>query len=411
MGRLKELQIFQRLRPLFGMLLCRLLMLSKRFGVTSFGSMKLVRARYVGEIFKGNFLLFPSEPETRVPNYSSQGQPESHLFPELVVRVIPASLVRADQRVSSVLWDQTLLIPQGAPPGPWDIRVGEPTVGGVLWQENWDLLLHTRCNDNPLPAGIFVGTWSPHNWYHWIIDILPNVAMCSLLPKEFDLFPILIPAQIQDRPNWLEPLDIVRQGREIRFLQPGSYTFIEKLAWIDGATVPGPMQSHRVRRPLYALHKSALNFYRSMVLEELNLHKHNPRPWRKIFLARAQGSHRPYNQEQLLKISADFGYETVYLENLGFEESVRVMLESSSVVGPHGAGLANLIFARPETQVLFWTWPEFQDHNWFTNVAALAGSDFTVLEGEMSDDRTYKLDPKLLIKHLEIIESKFASPD
>ena len=46
------------------------------------------------------------------------------------------------------------------------------------------------------------------------------------------------------------------------------------------------------------------------------------------------------------------GFERVFLEDLSFEEQVRLVGSASVLAGNHGAGLANMAWMLPETIVL-----------------------------------------------------------
>ena len=46
------------------------------------------------------------------------------------------------------------------------------------------------------------------------------------------------------------------------------------------------------------------------------------------------------------------GIEPVRLETLAFAEQMRLMAESDLIVGAHGAGLSNIVFARTGTRIV-----------------------------------------------------------
>lgn len=47
-----------------------------------------------------------------------------------------------------------------------------------------------------------------------------------------------------------------------------------------------------------------------------------------------------------------FGFETVYAEDLSFDEQRNLFFETKILVTPHGAGLTNVLFMQPGTKVL-----------------------------------------------------------
>jgi hypothetical protein len=56
--------------------------------------------------------------------------------------------------------------------------------------------------------------------------------------------------------------------------------------------------------------------------------------------------------EFVRKESLSAGYQELYLENLSFQDQVDAFFNAESVIAPHGAGLANLLFGRRDLSVL-----------------------------------------------------------
>jgi hypothetical protein len=294
--------------------------------------------------------------------------------------------------VSAVCSNEEFLIPDAVDAGPWNVRIGEPTVGGILRQDNSTALINLRQKGDTIPQGIFVGSWSPHNWYHWVVDTLPSVFLASRLPPEFDDYPLLLPASGVSRESWLEPLQLVQGTRRIVYLSPDHYTKVSDLIWMDSPSCPGPLPISRSEFPRFKIHGSAMRAYRDHILNQLGLGGVQPPASAKIFLARAQNGHRPYNQDELIKVAENFGFEPVFLEELNFRESVQVMLGARFVIGPHGAGWANALFCQEGTQAGMWTWRGSKDDNWFANVASVARVHFVAsLSAETGRNNRYEL--------------------
>lgn len=335
-------------------------------------------------------VVFDQEKEVRAHNNSSpsaDGAGIHDLYPSLGFRDMGHAMVSANPRVATVLKDGVFWLPQAADKGPWRIAGFRPASGGITHQLGSEVLAAPSRSPGSIPAGIFVGTWSPHNWYHWIIDILPSVFLAGRLPNAFGDYPLLIPEPAVNNPAWLEPLELVRHGREIMALPPEKYVSVEHLIWVDSPTSPGPLPINRPQNGNFRMHGTAMRAYRDHIISALGL----PRglPTRKLFLARRQNGNRPYNQDELLLVAATFGYEPVYLDTLNFRESVKVMSEALCVVGPHGAGWANALFCAPSTKVFLWTWPEAKKDNWFANICSVGGLDYRVaLSAELNRDKT-----------------------
>ena len=84
-----------------------------------------------------------------------------------------------------------------------------------------------------------------------------------------------------------------------------------------------------------------LKWLRTICLSRL---RSSCRPWRRIYLSRANAkTRRCLNEEQLIQALAPFGFQPYCLESLPVEEQLRLFSESTVVLGPHGAGFANMI--------------------------------------------------------------------
>ena len=61
---------------------------------------------------------------------------------------------------------------------------------------------------------------------------------------------------------------------------------------------------------------------------------------------------RVVNEQDLLPVLREFGFEVIETERLSFHEQIQLFSHAEAVVGPHGAGLANLCFAPEGCKVL-----------------------------------------------------------
>ncbi len=74
---------------------------------------------------------------------------------------------------------------------------------------------------------------------------------------------------------------------------------------------------------------------------------------RRLYVTRRRAERRRIvNEHQLEPILADNGFEIVEAESLSFEEQVEMFGEAEAIVGPHGAGLTNILFAPAGCKVL-----------------------------------------------------------
>jgi capsular polysaccharide biosynthesis protein len=121
---------------------------------------------------------------------------------------------------------------------------------------------------------------------------------------------------------------------------------------------------------------------------------------RKLFISRAGGlqSHarRVLNEDEITDLAREQGFEIVRCEELSFETQVTMFSEASIIVGAHGAGLINLVFAHRSAKIVEMIGPRF-DRPWlqpdqqgwsgfssqiYMKLSSLLGQNFVRLVGK-----------------------------
>jgi capsular polysaccharide biosynthesis protein len=77
------------------------------------------------------------------------------------------------------------------------------------------------------------------------------------------------------------------------------------------------------------------------------------RPARRLLISRADSRvRRIRNHDQLAELLAPLGFEVIVPGRLPFLAQVEAFRDATHIIAPHGAGLANIVFCAPRTQVL-----------------------------------------------------------
>jgi capsular polysaccharide biosynthesis protein len=381
--------------------LWRLLRLFSKLGVGNIGTLTVLLVERSPRRFHDQPVFFEAEEAIRADNAGAGDPRKGDIYPELSFRKFQNALVTSNRRITAVIQGGKFYVPYAADSGPWKIRPGNPNIAGLLRQEDSRLLVNLGNPRKRIQRGVMVGTLSPHNWFHWTIDTLPSVYLSQFLPAEYDDFPLLLPAKALSRPHWLEPLELVLGQRSFLPLSDQEYSRVSDLVWVDSPTSPGPLPLNPTSLSNYRVHGSALRSYRNQVLRNLGLEENESKVFRKIFLARRQDGHRPYNQAELLELAAAYGFEPVMLDEMSFRESVKICAEARFIIGPHGAGWANSLYASSHSKGLLWTWPAGRKDNWFANVAASSGMSLKVVFTGHENSNPYHLEPETLRAELE----------
>lgn len=127
------------------------------------------------------------------------------------------------------------------------------------------------------------------------------------------------------------------------------------------------------------------------------------RPWRRVYLTRRGARRRRIvNEAELMRALSRSGFEEVASGELTFAEQLRLFSETATLVAPHGAGLANMVFMRPGGSVLELQ-PEGQDAAgtlMYRCLAALAGHRYGVYVGAGAAGReAIQVDPGKFARH------------
>ena len=182
------------------------------------------------------------------------------------------------------------------------------------------------------PLTVAVLTTGPHhNFYHWMIEALPRLDLYERSGVSIDCFYAPTGTRFQR-----ESLDLLGISPD-RILPATRQTHLAPARLLASSFTGSPSlaKTDYLSRRL-GLHAGLLAG-RS----------------RRIFITRAGRRARAVaNERELLRSLKPLGFERVRLEAMPLLKQVALFQQAECVVGPHGAGLTNLVFCRPGTQVV-----------------------------------------------------------
>lgn len=165
------------------------------------------------------------------------------------------------------------------------------------------------------------------NYYHWNIDVISRL---SVLPAAYvdDVF--LVPP-MRFRFQW-DLLEAVARQRPMRVqaVEAGELVEVDDLV-----LVPNVGEFGRAPRP------EQFDVFKAMTPKG-----HGTRPWRRLYVSRLHAHHRRLiNEPELIDLLRAAGYEILDCETMPLAEQVQRFAEATHIVGPHGAGLTNIVYA------------------------------------------------------------------
>ncbi len=181
---------------------------------------------------------------------------------------------------------------------------------------------------------VAVLTASNHQIYwHWLFEVLPRLGMIEKAGGKPERYYLQNSYRFQ------------RESLEfLRVVSPESIIDSDQFPIISASKLLIPC--HQIIGPYPTW---ACQFLRERFLPRVVTSYENTR----IYISRKNAQHRRViNELEIIDLLKSYGIVSVELENLSFSEQVNLFNNAELVVGPHGGGLANLVFCSKGTQVI-----------------------------------------------------------
>jgi capsular polysaccharide biosynthesis protein len=223
---------------------------------------------------------------------------------------------------------------------------------------------------------ILTGPWW-NSWFHWVLDLLPRAA---LLPLDDGLDEVLVPAQLSRAQE--ESLALAGVPAQRRRLHLGHQITADELVFPSIPATGNPP-------------RWALRWLRERLAPPPRRHD------RRLYVSRADASTRRVSNESELKaLLHERGFETLIASELGLGEQLQGFAEAEVVLGPHGAGLANL-FAATDATVIELHRDDEMVRRCFFNQANSQGLDYWYLLCQPTGRADLHVDLRLLERTLD----------
>jgi hypothetical protein len=201
--------------------------------------------------------------------------------------------------------------------------------------------------------------WS-YGYFHWLSDVLPRLFAVKELARELVL---LLPQQYEQIEFVQSSLKFFKLGG-IEYVQPGEIYVCELLVMLTH-DAPSGNYDEGLMRGLRELILDACAPRRDMEARG------------RIYISRARASKRRVaNEDEIMRVLEEFGFEVVRFEELTFARQVALASGARYVVSNHGAGLMNMLFMPAGGSVLELRRSGERERNWFFNLAAAARLDY-----------------------------------
>ena len=205
------------------------------------------------------------------------------------------------------------------------------------------------------------------NYFHWLLMSLARLAL--LEPDDLSgLDGILMPASLPPAHRAALKLARVAGHAPLITVPRGETLSIETLV------LPWNIASG------FGVNPIAVSYLRRLAATLPG--DRTPRPKRKIYIDRQNApGRRLVNEAEIVDVIRKRGFIPIKMETLSFEEQACLVRESVEIVGPHGAGLTNIVFANPGARVI--ELMPFEAVNWcYRHLAAACRHEYDAVFGK-----------------------------
>jgi capsular polysaccharide biosynthesis protein len=189
---------------------------------------------------------------------------------------------------------------------------------------------------------------APLNYCHWLVDGLPRLAALGFSTRRKDCYV----ATSSIEAGWqIETLKLCGFDED-RILGLSDFEAVRARRLV----VPSQLALSEIPHPAFKGAPWALAYLRATLGYGTTGDRGDRRRddfGSKLYISRADAAgRRILNEDKLYEVLETCGFERVCLGGLSFGQQVRLFSSASHIVGIHGAGLANLVFAGRDCKVL-----------------------------------------------------------
>jgi capsular polysaccharide biosynthesis protein len=175
------------------------------------------------------------------------------------------------------------------------------------------------------------------NYYHFLIDVLPRLGVLEQAPE------------IEEPEQWYVPVTTRFQRELLELAGIGEERRIDadKVPHVEADTlvVPGLPSVLKEKNPPWVV-----EFLRQRLMAKVEV----PTTRRPLYITRTAGANNRdvVDKDRLLGFLREREFDIVDPGQISVADQIRAFASASLIVSPHGAALANLVFATPGTPVI-----------------------------------------------------------
>jgi len=167
-------------------------------------------------------------------------------------------------------------------------------------------------------------------YYHWICDVLTRLHM--VLPRLTPDIQVILPPRMTAWQSRSLELIGLPQNQWLQYTEKRPWK-VEHLFYASPVAMTGDHEAQ------------SLQWMQGKILQACLTRREVPVGKRRLYVSRRRAAFRRIvNESELVPVLKKFNFDIIECESLSFDEQVRLFSDAEVVVGPHGAGLTNVIW-------------------------------------------------------------------
>ena len=249
-------------------------------------------------------------------------------------------------------------------------------------------IVNSKKSESTIENGVWILDDKCNIYYHWLLDSLQRYM---LLDKESKNLPVLIPKKYENK-FIIEHLEYLKIKYEL--------LDENKIFKVNECVIPS------YSAPSGNFNENLLKSLQSLFLNNCkNINKKNSK--KRIWIDRVDTRREIINKKDIEPILEKYDFQIIHTENLKIEDTIDIINHSNVIAGPHGSGLANMLFANKNSTLIDIRENDDNFRNALFSMASALDINYYCLAKGILDKKTEKvyLDPNILDNFLEEILS------
>lgn len=233
------------------------------------------------------------------------------------------------------------------------------------------------------------GMWVLDQWsvgyYHWLVDALPRIITAETANC---LYPLIIPKHFKS-------IDFITESLAIFKRNVITYDLHEKII-VNNLVAPSHYEpahcdAEQIKKVRDKFRENDNKFYKVT-------------PNKKVYISRSKAKRRfVVNEKELQETLDQYGFITVFMEDLSFFEQRKLMAETSVLISNHGAGLTNMIFLNEGSTIIELKSDSNDINNCFFNLARALDHKYYYTINEAEDKRVQRANVNVDLEALNLV--------